>query len=277
MQIVRSIPQMRAVNYPTAAKVGFVPTMGYLHEGHLSLVDAAVKSCDVVVVSIFVNPAQFGPSEDLGSYPRDFERDLALLKKHKVDYVFFPTAEEMYPPAYKTWVKVDDLSGILCGKTRPEHFKGVSTVVLKLINIVRPQFMYMGNKDFQQLAVLQRMASDLNLSVKIVGCPTIREEDGLAKSSRNLYLEGPERQQATCLYKALKNSQKLMKAGERSADKIIAAAEKLLLDNHAKVDYIKIVDSRDLSEVRQVDERSHMLIAAWVGKPRLIDNMPLKA
>lgn len=277
MQIVRSIPQMRAVNYPTAAKVGFVPTMGYLHEGHLSLVDAAVKSCDLVVVSIFVNPAQFGPSEDLGSYPRDFERDLALLKKHKVDYVFFPTAEEMYPPAYKTWVKVDDLSGILCGKTRPEHFKGVSTVVLKLINIVRPQFMYMGNKDFQQLAVLQRMASDLNLSVKIVGCPTIREEDGLAKSSRNLYLEGPERQQATCLYKALKNSQKLMKAGERSADKIIAAAEKLLLDNHAKVDYIKIVDSRDLSEVRQVDERSHMLIAAWVGKPRLIDNMPLKA
>lgn len=277
MQIVRSIPQMRAVNYPTAAKVGFVPTMGYLHEGHLSLVDAAVKSCDLVVVSIFVNPAQFGPSEDLGSYPRDFERDLALLKKHKVDYVFFPTAEEMYPPAYKTWVKVEDLSGILCGETRPEHFKGVSTVVLKLINIVRPQFMYMGNKDFQQLAVLQRMASDLNLSVKIVGCPTIREEDGLAKSSRNLYLEGPERQQATCLYKALKNSQKLMKAGERSADKIIAAAEKLLLDNHAKVDYIKIVDSRDLSEVRQVDERSHMLIAAWVGKPRLIDNMPLKA
>ena len=157
MQIVRSIPQMRAVNYPTAAKVGFVPTMGYLHEGHLSLVDAAVKSCDLVVVSIFVNPAQFGPSEDLGSYPRDFERDLALLKKHKVDYVFFPTAEEMYPPAYKTWVKVDDLSGILCGKTRPEHFKGVSTVVLKLINIVRPQFMYMGNKDFQQLAVLQRI------------------------------------------------------------------------------------------------------------------------
>lgn len=277
MQIVRSIPQMRAVNYPTAAKVGFVPTMGYLHEGHLSLVDAAVKSCDVVVVSIFVNPAQFGPSEDLGSYPRDFERDLALLKKHKVDYVFSPTAEEMYPPAYKTWVKVEDLSGILCGKTRPEHFKGVSTVVLKLINIVRPQFMYMGNKDFQQLAVLQRMASDLNLSVKIIGCPTIREEDGLAKSSRNLYLEGPERQQATGLYKALKNSQKMMKAGERSADKIIAAAEKLLLDNHAKVDYIKIVDSRDLSEVRQVDERSHMLIAAWVGKPRLIDNMPLKA
>ena len=189
MQILRSISEMQAVNYPAAAKVGFVPTMGYLHEGHLSLVDAAVKSCDLVVVSIFVNPAQFGPSEDLGSYPRDFERDLALLKKHKVDYVFSPTAEEMYPPAYKTWVKVEDLSGILCGKTRPEHFKGVSTVVLKLINIVRPQFMYMGNKDFQQLAVLQRMASDLNLSVKIVGCPTIREEDGLAKSSRNLYLE----------------------------------------------------------------------------------------
>lgn len=277
MQIVRSIPQMRAVNYPVAAKVGFVPTMGYLHEGHLSLVEASVKGSDITVVSIFVNPAQFGPAEDLGSYPRDFERDLALLKKSKVDYVFFPTAEEMYPPGYKTWVQVEDISRILCGISRPEHFKGVSTVVLKLINIVRPESMYMGAKDFQQLTVLQRMAIDLNLAVKIIGCPIVREEDGLAKSSRNLYLQGMQREQATCLYKALTNSQKMAAAGEQAADKIIAAAQKILLDSQAKVDYIKIVDARDLSETDEVDEYSRMLIAAWVGKPRLIDNMSLKA
>ncbi|MCK9585183.1 MAG: pantoate--beta-alanine ligase, partial [Candidatus Cloacimonetes bacterium] len=240
-------------------------------------VDASVKSSDITVVSIFVNPAQFGPSEDLGSYPRDFERDLALLKKSKVDYVFFPTAEEMYPPGYKTWVQVEDLSRILCGISRPEHFKGVSTVVLKLLNIVRPQSMYMGEKDFQQLTVLQRMAQDLNLAVKIIGCPIVREEDGLAKSSRNLYLQGIQREQATCLYKALMNSQKMAAAGEQAADKIIAAAQKILLDSQAKVDYIKIVDARDLSETDKVDEYSRMLIAAWVGKPRLIDNMSLKA
>ncbi|MCB5270659.1 MAG: pantoate--beta-alanine ligase [Candidatus Cloacimonetes bacterium] len=277
MQILRSISEMQAVNYPAAAKVGFVPTMGYLHDGHLSLVDAALKSCDVVVVSIFVNPAQFAPSEDLASYPRDLDRDLALLEKRKVDYVFFPTPNEMYPPGYKTWVQVADLSSILCGKTRPEHFKGVSTVVLKLLNIVRPQSMYMGEKDFQQLTVLQRMALDLNLGISIIGCPIIREEDGLAKSSRNLYLKDAERKQATCLYDALTNSQKLVEAGELAADKIIAAAEKLILDSQAKVDYIKIVDARDLSEVQDIDEHSRMLIAAWVGKPRLIDNMSLKA
>ncbi|MCB5265633.1 MAG: pantoate--beta-alanine ligase [Candidatus Cloacimonetes bacterium] len=277
MQILCSIPEMQAVNYPAGSKVGFVPTMGYLHEGHLSLVDAAVKSSDLVVVSIFVNPAQFAPSEDLDSYPRDFDRDLALLEKRKVDYVFFPTADEMYPPGYKTWVEVEGISHILCGNTRPEHFKGVSTVVLKLLNIVRPQSMYMGEKDFQQLTVLQRMTQDLNLGVDIIGCPIIREEDGLAKSSRNLYLKGKEREQATCLYKALTNSQKLVAAGELAAEKIIAAAEQLILDSLVKVDYIKIVDGRDLSEVQDIDEHSRMLIAAWVGKPRLIDNMSLKA
>jgi pantoate--beta-alanine ligase len=277
MQILRSIPEMRAVNYPAAAKVGFVPTMGYLHEGHLSLVDAAVKSSDKVVVSIFVNPAQFGPAEDLGSYPRDLQRDLALLEKSKVDYVFFPSADEMYPAGYQTWVEVEDLSHLLCGITRPEHFKGVSTVVLKLINIVRPHSMYMGEKDFQQLTLLQRMALDLNLGVNIIGCPIIREADGLAKSSRNLYLQGQERQRASCLYRALTNSQKLVAAGERNADKIITAAQKILLDSQAKADYIKIVDARDLSEVAQIDEYSRMLIASWVGKPRLIDNISLKA
>ncbi|MCB5253815.1 MAG: pantoate--beta-alanine ligase [Candidatus Cloacimonadaceae bacterium] len=277
MQIVRSIPQMQAVKYPEAAQVGFVPTMGYLHEGHLSLVDAAAKNCDLVVVSIFVNPAQFGPSEDLDSYPQDFERDLALLQKRKVDYVFFPTAEEVYPPGYKTWVEVEDISRILCGISRPEHFKGVSTIVLKLLNIARPHFMYMGQKDFQQLTLLRRMALDLNLSVSIVGCPIVREADGLAKSSRNIYLKGDQREQARCLYKALTHSQELVRVGERSAGKIIAAAEKILSDNQAKVDYVKIVDSRDLSETQEVDECSRMLIAAWVGKPRLIDNISLKA
>lgn len=277
MQIVRSIPPMRAVNYPVAARVGFVPTMGYLHEGHLSLVDAARKSCDVVVVSIFVNPAQFGPSEDLTSYPRDFQRDLALLEKRKVDYVFFPTAEEVYPPGYQTWVEVENISRILCGVSRPEHFRGVSTVVLKLLNIVRPHFMYMGEKDFQQLAVLQRMVLDLNLGVGIIGCPIVREEDGLARSSRNVYLQGPERQQASSLYRALTNSKRMVQGGEQAADKIIAAAERILLDSQAKVDYIKIVDARDLSEAPYVDNHSRMLIAAWVGKPRLIDNISLKA
>jgi len=237
MQTVRSIPPMRAIKYPPYARVGFVPTMGFLHEGHLSLVDEARKTCDVVVVSIFVNPAQFGPQEDLASYPRDLERDLALLEDHKVDYVFFPSSLTMYPDGYRTWVNVSGLSDLLCGASRPGHF---------------------------------------NLSVKIMGCPIIREADGLAKSSRNVYLKGEQRQQASCLYQALINSRQMVKAGERDAGRIIAAAETILISNGARPDYIEIVNSRDLSQTTKIDENSRMLIAAWVGTPRLIDNMPLK-
>jgi pantoate--beta-alanine ligase len=276
MQTVRSIPPMRAIKYPPYARVGFVPTMGFLHEGHLSLIDEARKTCDVVVVSIFVNPAQFGPQEDLASYPRDLERDLALLEDHKVDYVFFPSSLTMYPDGYRTWVNVSGLSDLLCGASRPGHFKGVCTVVLKLINIVRPHYMYLGEKDFQQLTILKTMAEDLNLSVKIMGCPIIREADGLAKSSRNVYLKGEQRQQASCLYQALINSRQMVKAGERDAGRIIAAAETILISNGARPDYIEIVNSRDLSQTTKIDENSRMLIAAWVGTPRLIDNMPLK-
>lgn len=277
MQVIRSIPQMLAVQYTPAAQVGFVPTMGYLHDGHLSLVDAARRDCDVVVVSIFVNPAQFGPSEDLQSYPRDMDRDLSLLQKHHVDYAFLPDAEDMYPEGYATWVEVSGLSDLLCGASRPNHFKGVCTVVLKLINIVHPHCMYMGEKDFQQYFILRKMAEDLNLNLRVLSCPIIREEDGLAKSSRNSYLDSQQRQQASCLYQALRNSRQMVKAGECDAAKIIAAAEAILISNNAKVDYIQIVNSTNLMPVDSIDENSRMLIAAWIGKPRLIDNMLLQA
>lgn len=275
MKLINTLAEMQALKHPEGFKIGFVPTMGYLHEGHLSLVDASKKDCDLTIVSIFVNPAQFGENEDLDSYPRDMERDLALLKARGVDYVFFPDAQMMYPNGYRTWVEVEGLSDILCGASRKGHFRGVCTVVLKLVNIVKPHFMYMGDKDYQQQSILRIMLKDLNLDTTIVGCPIVREQDGLAKSSRNVYLDPNNRQIALCLYRALIQAQQEVRSGILVAETLAEHAAALIESTGARVDYVKIIDSRDLSFPNEVNEHSRMVIAAYVGKTRLIDNMLL--
>ncbi len=275
MKLINTLAEMQALKHPEGFKIGFVPTMGYLHEGHLSLVDASKKDCDLTIVSIFVNPAQFGENEDLDSYPRDMERDLSLLKARGVDYVFFPDAQMMYPNGYRTWVEVEGLSDILCGASRKGHFRGVCTVVLKLVNIVKPHFMYMGDKDYQQQSILRIMLKDLNLDTTIVGCPIVREQDGLAKSSRNVYLDPNNRQIALCLYRALIQAQKEVRSGILVAETLAEHAAALIESTGARVDYVKIIDSRDLNFPNEVNEHSRMVIAAYVGKTRLIDNMLL--
>lgn len=275
MKLINTLAEMQALKHPEGFKIGFVPTMGYLHEGHLSLVDASKKDCDLTIVSIFVNPTQFGENEDLDSYPRDMERDLALLKARGVDYVFFPDAQMMYPNGYRTWVEVEGLSDILCGASRKGHFRGVCTVVLKLVNIVKPHYMYMGDKDYQQQSILRIMLKDLNLETTIVGCPIVREQDGLAKSSRNVYLDPNNRQIALCLYRALIQAQQEVRSGILVAETLAEHAAALIESTGARVDYVKIIDSRDLSFPNEVNEHSRMLIATYVGKIRLIDNMLL--
>lgn len=275
MKLINTLAEMQALKHPEGFKIGFVPTMGYLHEGHLSLVDASKKDCELTIVSIFVNPAQFGENEDLDSYPRDMERDLSLLKARGVDYVFFPDARMMYPNGYRTWVEVEGLSDILCGASRKGHFRGVCTVVLKLVNIVKPHFMYMGDKDYQQQSILRIMLKDLNLETTIVGCPIVREQDGLAKSSRNVYLDPNNRQIALCLYRALIQAQQEVRSGILVAETLAEHAAALIESTGARVDYVKIIDSRDLSFPNEVNEHSRMVIAAYVGKTRLIDNMLL--
>ncbi|MCB5268006.1 MAG: pantoate--beta-alanine ligase [Candidatus Cloacimonetes bacterium] len=272
---INSLQEMQEITYPTGSKIGFVPTMGYLHEGHLSLVDASRKECKITVVSIFINPAQFGPNEDLASYPRDLERDLNLLHERGVDYVFFPSSGQMYPDGYHSWVEVEELSNILCGASRPGHFRGVCTVVLKLINLVRPHRMYMGEKDYQQLTILRTMAVDLNLPLRIVGCPIVREPDGLAKSSRNVYLDQSQRQIARSLSEALQMAQSQARSGILDSAELIRQATEHLQSRGARVDYVSIVDSRTLMPHAQIDEYSRMLLAAYVGKTRLIDNLQL--
>lgn len=275
MKLINTLAEMQALKHPEGFKIGFVPTMGYLHEGHLSLVDASKKDCDLTIVSIFVNPAQFGENEDLDSYPRDMERDLSLLKARGVDYVFFPDAQMMYPNGYRTWVEVEGLSDILCGASRKGHFRGVCTVVLKLVNIVKPHYMYMGDKDYQQQSILRIMLKDLNLETTIVGCPIVREQDGLAKSSRNVYLDPNNRQIALCLYRALIQAKQDVRSGILVAETLAEHAAALIESTGARVDYVKIIDSRDLSFPNEVNEHSRMVIAAYVGKTRLIDNMLL--
>ncbi|HPF09339.1 MAG TPA: pantoate--beta-alanine ligase [Candidatus Cloacimonadota bacterium] len=272
---INSLQEMQEITYPTGSRIGFVPTMGYLHEGHLSLVDASRKECKITVVSIFINPAQFGPNEDLASYPRDLERDLNLLRERGVDYVFFPSSGQMYPDGYHSWVEVEALSNILCGASRPGHFRGVCTVVLKLINLVRPHRMYMGEKDYQQLTILRTMAVDLNLPLRIVGCPIVREPDGLAKSSRNVYLDQSQRQIARSLSEALQMVQSQARSGILDSAELIRQATEHLQSRGARVDYVSIVDSRTLMPHAQIDEYSRMLLAAYVGKTRLIDNLQL--
>ncbi len=257
--------------------IGFVPTMGYLHEGHLSLVRQSIKENALTVVSIFVNPIQFGPGEDFERYPRDMERDKRLLEKEGVHYLFFPSNEEMYPTGFKTFVEVAELGKKLCGKSRPGHFRGVTTVVLKLFNIVQPDRAYFGQKDAQQAIIIKKMVKDLNLDVDIVVMPIVREEDGLAMSSRNVYLNEEERKNATVLYKSLKEAEKMIKMGERDAEKIINRMREVIMSYpKALIDYIEIVDTEELNPVNPIKGKFLIALAVYIGKARLIDNMILE-
>jgi pantoate--beta-alanine ligase len=258
--------------------IGFVPTMGYLHEGHLSLVRCAKKDNDLVVVSIFVNPTQFGKNEDYDRYPRDLQRDLKLLEREGVDIVFAPKVEDMYPPGFSTYVEETKLSQPLEGKFRPGHFRGVCTVVNKLFNIVQPDRAYFGEKDYQQLLVIKKMVEDLNMDIEVVGCPIVREPDGLAKSSRNVYLSEEERRQATALYKSFLLAQKLVEEGLRDAKKL---REEIL--NFLKqfplikeIDYVEIVDPQTLEPVKEIKGGERILIAVRMPSARLIDNWEIK-
>lgn len=253
--------------------VGLVPTMGYLHEGHKSLIDKAVAQNDKVVVSVFVNPMQFGPTEDLESYPRDMDRDAALCEKAGAALIFHPEPEEMYDDNFSSFVDMNTLTGGLCGKTRPIHFRGVCTVVAKLFNIVTPDRAYFGQKDAQQLAVIRHMVNDLSFGIEIVGCPIIREEDGLAKSSRNTYLSEEERKAALVLSYSLKEGRKLVDAGEKDAAKVKKAITDIIeKEPLAKIDYVEVVDWNTLEPVERIDGPILTAIAVYIGKTRLIDN-----
>lgn len=258
--------------------VGLVPTMGYLHEGHKSLIDKAVRENDRVVVSVFVNPIQFGPTEDLESYPRDIERDTALCSDAGASLVFNPSKEEMYFDDFCTSVNMTGLTENLCGKSRPIHFSGVCTVVSKLFNIVTPDRAYFGQKDAQQLAIIKRMVRDLSMDIEIVGCPIIREEDGLAKSSRNTYLSAEERKAALILSQSLKVGKSLIEAGERSSSKVIKAIEeKIAEEKLAKVDYVQVVDALTIKDVEEIKGTVLVAMAVYIGKTRLIDNFIYEA
>ena len=251
--------------------IGLVPTMGYLHEGHASLIKKCRKENDRVVVSVFVNPTQFGPNEDLEDYPRDFARDSALCESIGADLIFHPEPEEMYDDAC-AYVSIHTLSDTLCGKTRPIHFKGVCTVVSKLFNIITPDNAYFGQKDAQQLAIIKKMVKDLNFDIRIVGCPIIREEDGLAKSSRNTYLNPEERKAALCLHRAVLRGQEIIEAG-CSSEGIRQEMEKVILaEPLAKIDYISVVDALTMQPVDAVDRDVLVAMAVYIGKTRLIDN-----
>jgi pantoate--beta-alanine ligase len=258
--------------------IGFVPTMGFFHEGHLSLMKEAKTKTDVVVVSIFVNPTQFGPNEDFEAYPRDLERDLDLCGSVGVDYVFAPDVKEMYPDGYATYVSVESqMTAKLCGASRPGHFKGVTSVVNKLFNIVTPDFAFFGQKDAQQVAVLEKMVRDLNMNLKIVACPIVREADGLAMSSRNVYLSPSERKDALVLSQSLELAYKMIQNGEKNADRIIEAMKKNIESvESAAIDYVEIVDLESLEKLSMLNNRYLIALAVRIGKTRLIDNMRIE-
>ena len=258
--------------------VGLVPTMGYLHEGHKSLIDAARRDNDRVVVSIFVNPMQFAPNEDLESYPRDLEKDAKLCEQAGVDLIFHPQPEEMYAPGFCSYVDMNGLTTELCGKSRPIHFRGVQTVVLKLFHIVTPDRAYFGQKDAQQLAVVRRMVRDLNVGTQIVGCPIIREADGLAKSSRNTYLSEMERKAALILSKAVLAGEKMIADGERDASAVIAHMRSILESEPlAKIDYVELTDADSIEKIQTVKGRVLGAVAVFIGTTRLIDNFIVEA
>lgn len=276
MKVVKTIAEVREQVKAWKAeglRVGLVPTMGFLHEGHQSLIIKAVEENDRVVVSDFVNPTQFGPKEDLASYPRDIEHDAKLCEEAGADLIFHPEPEEMYAPDYCTFVDMDGLTKGLCGKTRPTHFRGVCSVVAKLFNIVTPDSAYFGQKDAQQLAVIRRMVRDLNFDIRIVACPIIREEDGLAKSSRNTYLNAEERAAAVVLSRALNQGKALIESGEQSAAKVKdVIMEELCKEPLARVDYVEVVDADSIEPIKELKGNVLVAIAVYIGKTRLIDN-----
>ena len=276
MKTIIGIDKLRASRLSLAGTVGLVPTMGYLHEGHLSLIRLAKAECDNVVVSIFVNPTQFGANEDLSKYPRDLERDLSLIEPLGVDLVWTPTPEIMYPSGYQTWVEVDAITRPLEGSMRPTHFKGVTTVVAKLFNAVQPHKAYFGQKDAQQAAVIRQMVRDLNFPIDVIVCPIVREADGLAMSSRNKYLEGADRKAATVLFRALSAAKELYESGERNAEVLKGKMREVLeSEPHAQIQYVSCTDYDSLEELEVVKGKTLLSMAVILGKTRLIDNFVL--
>ena len=280
MRVVKTVKALRRLLDQARSKgktIGFVPTMGYLHDGHASLLRHSVKENDATVLSIFVNPKQFGPKEDLKNYPRDYKNDEKLAKKENVDIIFYPSADEIYPTGYLTKVEVEDLSNKLCGRLRPGHFRGVTTVVAKLINMVTPDTMYLGQKDAQQALIIQKMVEDLNFRLNVKIIPTVREADGLAMSSRNSYLSPEERRQAPILYQVLQEARQKILAGERGAAKIIESMRKAIGDcSTGIVDYIECVDMNNLNSVDKINANVLIALAVYFGRARLIDNIVVK-
>jgi pantoate--beta-alanine ligase len=277
METVTTLSELRERRSQLAEPVGLVPTMGFLHEGHLSLVRRARKECESVAVSIFVNPTQFGPKEDLANYPRDLLRDKVLLQAEGVDLVWTPSPDMMYPPRFQTWVTVEEVTQRLEGAMRPSHFRGVATIVAKLFNGVRPQMAYFGQKDAQQVVVIQQMASDLNFPVEVVVCPIVREADGLAMSSRNAYLAPKERQAAAVLFRALTAARRAFEAGERQVARLRGAvSETIAAEPLAELQYVSCAHPGTLQELEVVDKRALLSLAAFLGQTRLIDNILLE-
>ena len=281
MRIIEHITEMRIwsdAERRAGRTMCFVPTMGFLHEGHLQLVRDGKKRADRLVVSIFVNPAQFSPHEDFSGYPRDFGRDRELLEKQSVDVLFHPSVADMFPDDSQTWVQVEKLSKPLCGAFRPGHFQGVATVVAKFFNIIQPHIAVFGCKDFQQLQVIRRMARDLRFAVEIIGHPTVREPDGLAMSSRNAYLNPAERRAALCLSRSLSEADKLVKSGERRTDVILDRVRRgIAAEPLARLEYASLCDAETLAEIAELHRTAVVALAVWIGKARLIDNILLDA
>jgi pantoate--beta-alanine ligase len=276
MELVLTVEQLRSVRATLPEPLGLVPTMGYLHQGHLSLVRQARNECASLAVSIFVNPTQFGPGEDLASYPRDLDRDLQLLKAENVDLVWAPTPETMYPAGFQTWITVEKVTQPLEGRMRPGHFRGVATIVAKLFNAVQPHRAYFGQKDAQQTVVIRQMTRDLDFPVEIVVCPTVREADGLAMSSRNAYLRPEERQAATVLYRGLYAAQVAFRSGERDAERLRSiVAETVASEPLAHLQYVSCADVGSLEELDRVTKQALLSLAVFVGETRLIDNLIL--
>ncbi|MFH1037754.1 MAG: pantoate--beta-alanine ligase [PVC group bacterium] len=279
MEVVQSPREMqeKSLAFKRQGKtISCVPTMGFLHEGHLSLIRAARPAADILVVTIFVNPAQFGPSEDFKTYPRDLERDLDLCRKEGVDIVFAPETSDIYPEGYSTYVEETDLSRGLCGAARPGHFRGVATVVLKLFNIVQPNCAFFGEKDYQQFRVIGKMVEDLNLPVRVVGCPIVREKDGLAMSSRNKYLNPEERREALCLYRSLLRAREMAEKGETSSAVIREEMAAMIgKEPYARIDYIEFRNQETLEPRERAGEGTLIALAVFIGKTRLIDNLVL--
>lgn len=273
MRNVSSLDELRSARLSLDGTVGLVPTMGYLHEGHLSLIRRAKEECDHVVVSIFVNPTQFGPKEDLSKYPRDLDRDLSLIEPLGTDLVWMPSAEVMYPKGYQTWVEVEAITSPLEGAMRPGHFRGVTTVVAKLFNAIQPHKAYFGQKDAQQAAVIRRMTFDLNFPIEIVVCPTVREADGLAMSSRNVYLDPEQREAATVLFRSLSAARDLYEAGERDAERLRGKMKEVLAGEPlAEPQYVSCADYDSLEELTEIKGKALLSMAVFIGKTRLIDN-----